>query len=90
MELAIVIIVLGVVIWWFIFRDKKAVQEALEPAPYKVETVQEVAPVAIAEPVVEPVAATVAEEAPVKKAATKKPVAKKAATTKKSKAKTAK
>lgn len=37
MELAIIIAVLAGLAWFFIFREKEAVKEASNPAPYKIE-----------------------------------------------------
>jgi hypothetical protein len=78
MELAIVLIVSCFVVWWFIFRNKKDVEEALSPAPYKVE----VAPV-VEETTIQMTAPSVVKEKSVKKVEAKKPSTRtKSATTK--------
>lgn len=88
MELLIVLVVFAVVVWFIFFKDKKDVEEALSPAPYKLEptssvdpvpttTVPEVLPAAVVEPVVQSVAPQ--EEKPVKAKRTTKPKSEKPA-----------
>lgn len=54
MELVIILAVAAVAVWYFFFRDKETVQEAISPAPYKVDIT----------PVVETTSAPVAEVKP--------------------------
>lgn len=87
MELAIILALVAAGVWYFFFRNKEEVKEALAPAPYKVDApVVEAAPVA--EPVTEAAApAPVAKEAPAKKPRAKKQAGPKTAKTEKAPAK---
>jgi len=51
MELVIILAVVAFVVWYFVFRDKKTVEEAVTEAPYKVDVPPAVEPVKV-EPVV--------------------------------------
>lgn len=85
MELVIILAVVAVGVWYFVFRDKKIVAEAITEAPYKVdvapvvqsatvETVVEKAPEPVVEKPAEPIAvAPVKAKRPAKPKAAKTP-----------------
>jgi hypothetical protein len=74
MELAIILAATAAAVWFFVFRKKEDVQEAISPAPYKVDT-----PVVESTPVVEAPATVVEAPPAVAKAPAKKPRVKKPA-----------
>lgn len=51
MELIIVLLVTGFLVWFFFLRDKEDIKEAMSEAPYKVDVTPEPAPKPVTEPV---------------------------------------
>lgn len=85
MELVIIVVVLAAIVWFFVFREKEAVKEASNPAPYKVEKDSTISVTQKVEVKEEPV-----QTAPIQEVKVEEPVAKLKKAAKPKAAKTAK